>query len=211
MQENSPRLRETIPGHWFWLDKAVIREYQAKFGSSAFAVYCFLASCTNKNQMCFPSQGYIASGLGCSRSTVSRAMEELEEANLIRRSVGEGGRTEYHLLAVSSTGAVDNLSGDCADATRVSQPCTSDVAQVDTNYNQERKNINNNGGRVSLLARDLAESLRNPEGTVIYEAYARKYPEEILRRVLAEAKQIPDSKILKSRAHLFTYLLKKYV
>jgi len=46
---------------------------------------------------------------------------------------------------------------------------------------------------------------------VIYEAYARKYPEEILRRVLAEARQIPDSKILKSRAHLFTYLLKKYV
>lgn len=199
-----------IPGHWFWLDKAVIREYQARIGPSAFSVYCFLASCVDRNQMCFPSQGYIANGLGCSRSTVSRAVEELEVARLIRRSLGSGGRIDYHLSAIPTPGAVDNRAGGCADATEMSQPCTADVAPVDTIYNQREKD-SNNVVSFSSFAEELAEALRNPEGIPIYEAYVRKYPKELLRRVLAEVRETPDWKIVKSRAHLFTYLLKKYV
>lgn len=199
-----------IPGHWFWLDKAVIREYQARIGPSAFSVYCFLASCVDRNQMCFPSQGYIASGLGCSRSTVSRAVEELEVTKLIRRSLGAGGRTDYHLSAIPTPEAVDNRAGDCAGGAEVSHECTADVAQVDTIYNQ-RERDSNNIVSFSSLAEELAEALRNPEGTPIYEAYARKYPKELLRRVLREVRETPNWKIVKSRAHLFTYLLKKYV
>jgi DNA-binding transcriptional MocR family regulator len=193
------------PGHWFWLEKAVVREYLAKVGPSAFAVYCFLATCVDKNQMCFPSQAYIANSLGCSRSTVCRGMDELERMNLIHRGLGTGGRTEYHLLAV------DIQARECTDERPMSQPRNDDVAQVDTIYNQEREETNNNADRVRLLARDLAEKLRNPGGTPIYEAYARKYPEQILRRVLAEASEVPDWRITKSRAHLFTFLLKRYV
>jgi len=199
-----------IPGHWFWLGKAIIREYQARIGPSAFSVYCFLASCVDKNQMCFPSQGYIANYLGCSRSTVSRAIEVLEEFSLIRRSIGAGGRTEYRLAAISTPGAVDNSAGDCTGATDLSQPCTADVAPVDTIYKQRKRDINNVVS-FSLLAQELAESLSNPEGIAIYEAYVRKYPEEVLRRVLSEVKETATWKITKSRAHLFTYLLKKYV
>jgi DNA-binding Lrp family transcriptional regulator len=199
-----------IPGHWFWLDKAVIRDYQARIGPSAFSVYCFLASCVDRNQMCFPSQGYIACGLGCSRSTVSRAIEELESSGLIRRSLGAGGRTDYHLSAIPTPVAVDNRGEDCTGATGVSHECTADVAPVDSIYKQRERDINNVVS-LSSLAEELAEALRNPEGTPIYEAYTRKYPEEVLRRVLKEVRETPDRKILKSRAHLFTYLLKKYV
>lgn len=210
MQDDTFQPRAMIPGHWFWLDKAVIREYQARIGPSAFSVYCFLASCVDRNQMCFPSQGYIASGLGCSRSTVSRAVEELEETKLIRRSLGSGGRTDYHLSAIPTPEAVDNQAGDCTGAKEVPHECTADVAPVETLYKQKERE-NNNVVSFSSFAEELAEALRNPEGILIYEAYARKYPEDILRRVLAEVRETPTWKIVKSRAHLFTYLLKKYV
>lgn len=205
------RPREMKPGHWFWLERSVIREYLAKVGPSAFAVYCFLASCVDKAQRCFPSQGYIAQGLGCSRSTVSRGMDDLERARLISRSTGQGGRTEYQLLAADPEKGVDNSSDDCIDDEDLSQPRTSHVARVDTIYIQQREEINYNSSRNHLVAQDLADALNNPGGIAIYEAYARKYPEQILRRVLAEANAIPTWKITKSRAHLFTYLLKKYV
>lgn len=210
MQDDTFQPRTMIPGHWFWLDKAVIRECQARIGPSAFAVYCFLASCVDRNQMCFPSQGYIACGLGCSRSTVSRAIEELEVSGLIRRSTGVGGRTDYHLSAIPNPETVDNRGEDCTGATELSHECTEDVAPADSIYKQ-RERDNNNVVSLSSLAEELAEGLRNPEGTAIYEAYAKRYPEVLLRRVLREVLETPDRKILKSRSHLFTYLLKKYV
>ena len=210
MQDDTFQPRAMIPGHWFWLEKRIIREYQARVGPSAFSVYCFLASCVNRDQMCFPSQGYMANRLGCSRSTISRGLEDLEEAGLIRRGVGQGGRTEYHLSAIPTPGAVDNGAGDCIGATDLSQSCTADVAQVGTLYKQEERD-KNNIVRLSSIAEEMAEALQNPEGIAIYEAYARKYPKEVLRRVLAEVKETPSWKIVKSRSHLFTYLLKKYV
>jgi len=200
-----------IPGHWFWLDKAIIREFQARIGPSAFSVYCFLASYVDKNQMCFPSQGHIANALGCSRSTVSRAVEQLEAAKLIRRRVGAGGRTEYHLSAIPPSEAVDNANCGCTSATGMSQECTEDAAQAGTIDNQRERENTKDLVSFSSLAEELAETLRNPAGLPIYEAYCRKYPEEVLRRVLAEVMEAPEWRIVKSRAHYFTYLLKKHV
>jgi hypothetical protein len=200
-----------IPGQWFWLEKAIIRKYLPQIGASGFAVYSFLASSADEKQTCYPSQGYIAAGLGCSRSTVCRAIDKLESAKLIHRSTGAGGRRNYHLATISPDTGVDRKDSGCTGATELSHQCNRDVAPVDTNNNQGRRLINNQLENRNSLASFLADSLNNPDGLSVYESYARRYPESILRKVLSEAKDPPSHKIRKSRSHLFAYLLKKYV
>lgn len=202
--------RKIIAGHWFWLDKAVVREYLPRIGASGFAVYAFLASCADENQFCFPSQQYMATHLHCSRSTVCRAIGKLEVAQLIRRRTRPSGRTEFTLSAISPGPGVDRKDSGCMDATDLSPQCNRVVAPVDTNNNQGRRIINNNWEKENSLASFLADSLNNLEGLPVYQSYARRYSEGILRKVLSEAKETPANKIKKSRSHLFTYLLKKY-
>lgn len=199
-----------IPGRWFWLEKAVVRDYLPAIGASGLAAYCFLASCADEKQTCFPSQRYIAAALKCSRSTVCRALRKLEETGLIRRREGERGRTEFTLSASSPGEGADRKDSRCTAATDLSHQRNEGVAPVDTNNNQGRRIMNNQLENRNSLASFLADSLHNPDGLSIYEAYARKYPENALRRVLSEVKETPLSKIRKSRSHLFTYLLKKY-
>ena len=61
-----------------------------------------------------------------------------------------------------------------------------------------------------MLALDLAEALDDRKSLSVYLSYARRYPESILRRILGDVKEIPDGDIKKSRAALFSYLIKKY-
>jgi len=61
-----------------------------------------------------------------------------------------------------------------------------------------------------LLALDLAEALDDRKSLPVYLSYARKYPEHLLRRILGNVKEIPISKIRKSRAALFNFLIKKH-
>jgi hypothetical protein len=65
--------------------------------------------------------------------------------------------------------------------------------------------------RQAILAAALAESLDDPSGIPRYRMLCRKYPEELLRKVLAEVVSVPAIKIKKSRAALFTYLLYRHV
>lgn len=199
-----------IAGHWFWLEKRIVREYLPRIGSSGLSVYCLLASCADEQQSCFPSQGYLANHIGCSRATVSRALGRLEGAGLIHRRVGERGRTEFTLSASSPGEGVDRKDSRCTGATELSHQCNQDVAPVNTNNNQRRRIINNQWENRKSLASFLADSLHNPDALSIYESYARKYSEGLLRRVLTEVKETPLSKIRKSQSHLFTHLLKKH-
>jgi len=64
--------------------------------------------------------------------------------------------------------------------------------------------------REELLAFDLAEALDDRRSLPVYLSYARKYPESFLRNILGNVKEIPISKIKKSRAALFNFLIKKY-
>jgi hypothetical protein len=60
-----------------------------------------------------------------------------------------------------------------------------------------------------LLALDAASSLFDLENLALYISYSKKYPEALIRKTLAEVKQIPDEKIRKSRGALFNYLIQK--
>ena len=64
--------------------------------------------------------------------------------------------------------------------------------------------------REELLALDLAEGLNDQKSLPLYLSYAKKYPEDLLRRILGTVKEIPDEKIRKSRGALFSFIVKKY-
>lgn len=211
MPEENVQPRKMVAGEWFWLEKAIIRKYLPQISASGFAVYSFLASCVDEKQTCFPSQQYMATHLHCSRSTVCRALSKLEEAQLIRRRTGPRNRTDFTLSAISPGSGVDKKDSGCMDATDLSHQCNESVAPVHTNNNQRRRIINNNWEKENLLASFLADSLNNLEALPVYQSYARRYPEEVLRKVLSETKETPANKIRKSRSHLFAYILKKYV
>lgn len=62
-----------------------------------------------------------------------------------------------------------------------------------------------------LLAKDLAEALNDQKNLPLYLSYCKRYPEQLLRRVLSEVKELPSEKIKKSRGALFNYLVQQYV
>jgi hypothetical protein len=60
------------------------------------------------------------------------------------------------------------------------------------------------------LARELASTLNDWGSLELYEVYALNYQEAALRTILTEVMSVPEQKIKKSRAALFTFLVKKY-
>ena len=217
MDKESPRneVRRMDSGSWYWVSKAVIQKYASKVGFLPIAVYHFLASMTDENQSCYPSQKYIAEKLGCSRSSVSRAINKLCTNRLIAVTLERKNNYAYRLLEVRN----------CTDANKMSHGCNQDVAPVDTN-NTTLTRINNNTfvgvspkkplngrrqiSREELLASDIAEMLDDQRNFRRYLSYARRYPESVLREFLSQALQTPSHRIRKSRAALFAYLVKQY-
>jgi hypothetical protein len=65
--------------------------------------------------------------------------------------------------------------------------------------------------RQAMLAMNLAESLEDSSGIPRYRMLCQRYPEELLKKILAEVVAVPAIKIRKSRAALFTYLLRHHV
>ena len=67
-----------------------------------FAVYCYLLSCHNPQNGCYPSRRTISKACGISGSSVGRAVKELEQAGLIRvnHNFGDGRQrnNSYELL-----------------------------------------------------------------------------------------------------------------
>ena len=61
-----------------------------------------------------------------------------------------------------------------------------------------------------LLAQNLAKALDDPHGINLYRSYCRKYPEELLRKALADTREVPDHRIKKGRGALFNYLVQRY-
>lgn len=218
--ERTYEIRDLRNGDWYWIHKAVINEYTSKVGATGVIVYSFLASLANNRQSCFPSQKYIAGKLGYSRATINRALQRLEENGLIRIEKRSRYHCIYHLLKVRCN----------TDETQMSHRGNSGVIYFDTNNNKRTRNINNivtendnfmnskpneanefkPGTRQELLAFDLAEALDDRKSLSVYLSYARRYPESILRRILGDVKEIPISEIKKSRAALFSFLIKKY-
>ena len=66
-----------------------------------------------------------------------------------------------------------------------------------------------NQSEQKALAFELAEALNDTEALAVYFAFVEKYPETILREVLAKTLAVPSNKIRKTRGALFTYLLQQ--
>jgi hypothetical protein len=61
-----------------------------------------------------------------------------------------------------------------------------------------------------MLAWELANALDDPAGIHLYRSYCRKYPERLLRDVLAEVRELPGYKVKKGRGALFNYLIQQH-
>jgi len=125
--EHTFEIRDLRNGDWYWIHKAVINDYTQKIGATGVIVYSFLASMTDNNQRCFPSQKYIADKLGYSRATVNKALKRLKDNGLIGIE-----RNRYHCI-------YRLLRIRCkADETQMSHRGNSGVLYFDTNDNKRR-------------------------------------------------------------------------
>jgi hypothetical protein len=66
------------------------------------------------------------------------------------------------------------------------------------------------GAQRMLLAQELASRLNDPAGISLYRSYAGKYPESLLREVLADVEALPPEYFTKGRGALFNYLVQHY-
>jgi DNA-binding Lrp family transcriptional regulator len=207
------QIRNLNNGQWYWIARKVLRANSKRIGPSGIAVYNVLASyADSKTQTCFPTRKTIARVLGLSRKTVTRKILMLQELGLI--SIEKAGISYRYLLLEPSKKGTNQTSGRENNNTSQGTP-------ENTNNNQ-RSNINNNNersdklkgftphSRTELLACDLSEALSDRQTLSIYLLYAKRYPENLLRKILGQVMEIPDEQIKKSRAALFHYLVQKY-
>jgi len=216
--KNSIEIRDLRNGEWYWIHRAVVQDYASQIGAVGVAVYNLLASMADSGQLCFPSQKYMARCLGYSRATVNKTIKRLEKAGLIKIEKRDRYHCRYSLLKVRCK----------PGETQMSTRGNSDVKYFDTNDNQITR-INNDIDRVKknksgfgslrgfkpktreeLLALDLARGLNDLQGLSLYLSYAKRYPETVLRKALAEVRRIPAHKIKKSRGALFNHIIQKY-
>lgn len=213
--------RDLRNGAWYWLDKRILLQYGSKLKPSGIAVYSALASfADSKTQTCFPTQKAIALILGISRKTVGRKIKLLESLLLIKAKRRSHGCV-YLLLALSPdapkvTGGWDKgaTANGTPGHTINNQLTRINIDKAEIKKNSELKLTAIKGYKPSnpqeLLAMDLAQGLDDQKSLAHYLSLAKGLPESLLRRALAEAREIPASKIKKSQAALFNHLIQKY-
>ena len=57
------------------------------------------------------------------------------------------------------------------------------------------------------LANEIADTLKDRDSITLHLQYVRKYKEEFLRKTLAKVMAMDESKIRRSRAALYTFLI----
>ena len=130
------KIRNLRNGHWYWINRAVLKRYGRILKSSGLAVYNILASYANsKTQTCFPTQKTIADRIGLCRETVNRKVKLLRENRLVRVKQVKG-RCLYYLLKPDVI----------LNHTRCDGRITKDVILCHTNNNKKIKLHNKNYG-----------------------------------------------------------------
>ena len=86
-----------------WFDKSIVDTYGKQLGVNALSVYMLLISYANREQQCFPSLRFIADKFQISRTTVVKALADLEAAGLIsithrRNPKGDATSNLYTIL-----------------------------------------------------------------------------------------------------------------
>jgi len=87
-----------------------------------------------------------------------------------------------------------------------------DINNIDSNDSIDNDNEINSFSltKEELLAKDLAEGLDDKANLGFYLSVSRRYPEDFLRKIYSQVKEVPLSKIKKSKGALFNYLVQKY-
>lgn len=98
-------VRDSRDGSFLWVDNDYLDTYAKLVGVNGTCVYFALCKFANKTtQKCFPSMETIAEMYGIHRRTVSKALRELEELNIVKavRSKDKESKrfnvTVYHLI-----------------------------------------------------------------------------------------------------------------
>lgn len=209
-------VRSLRDGQWYWAPRVVVQEMAQALGFLALAVYHFLASMVDGDQTCFPSQTHIGERLGCSRTSVTGAIKTLESHGLIRVIRLGKSQNKYQLLKVGgspdrpamSIGETLNVNPDDTNDIRITRSDT-DERHVSSQEKDSQKDFKPTT-REEVLAHDLATALNEPEELPLYLSLVKAYSEPFLRETLAKVNQTPRHRIKKSRAALFTYLLRHY-
>lgn len=89
-----------------------------------------------------------------------------------------------------------------------------DINNINNDINDRDKLLNEFNyfslTKEEFLARDLARELNDAINLGFYLSVVKRYPEYLLRKTLSQVKQIPKSKIKKSKGALFNYLIQKH-
>ncbi len=60
------------------------------------------------------------------------------------------------------------------------------------------------------FAKELAESLHDKEAINLYISFVQRFPESLLREVLAKVLAVPKNRIKKTRGALFNFLMQQH-
>jgi DNA-binding transcriptional regulator GbsR (MarR family) len=174
-------IRDNRQKEWFWLDNEYLNGYARHLGTVATAVYISLCRhADNKTQTCFPSMELIAeeNGIG-SRNTVSKAINALEEWNIIKiernynKSTKQRENNIYTLLAKSEwkpKPCTNNEHG--VHAQKNQKPCTNNDESHAQNLSSNKTHINKthiNNTQLTIQAKQALQELPKEISEVIKE------------------------------------------
>lgn len=220
-ERDTSNTRSMRDGSWYWINKALLRDYAKDIGALGIAVYNCLAFFVDRSQTCYPTQQQIGEILGYSRVSICKAITLLERRGLVAVDKrGRYGNCTYRLRPVRCK---ENRAGVLSTGTSV-------VKQRNTNNNHVTIINNENviaehvihketvdqpqGFQPAIgkepLALELADCLNDRQHLGLYLSYCRKYPESLLRGVIREIQQIQTGDMQKNRIALFNHLIQAY-
>lgn len=145
-------IRDNRQKEWFWLDNEYLNGYARFLGPVGTAVYISLCRhADNKTQTCFPSMELIAeeNGIG-SRNTVSKAINALEEWNIIKIEKNYNKKTKqrennvYTLLAKSEWKPKPCTNNEHGIHAQINEkPCTNNDESHAQELSSNNTHINN--------------------------------------------------------------------
>lgn len=220
------------------MDKSVHRK---RMGSAVWLFLYLLVNADRKTGSMFRKIKTMTADMGITRDTIMRWLVILREGGyIITTSTGRCLSIQINKWRTPKAGGIRHQARQISDCrgwnvagkerfakpqngTNASGKKTEASAPIDNSINKSL-NIDNDResqnrtfkdfipqDREELLALDLADALNDQENLPLYLSYAKRYPEQLLRSVLGEVKEVPLNKIKKSRGALFNHLVQKYV
>ncbi len=82
--------------------------------------------------------------------------------------------------------------------------------EIENDIRNERKLNPLLVGKEEVLAKELAIGLADTKNLKYYQSVVKKYPEHLLLNIFDKVRNIPESKIRKTKGALFNYLVQKH-